>query len=122
MGTNTAEYAREYRRKNPKRMAAIAKRCREKHKDKINKTLREWRRGRRDALQRIKLVSGCTDCGYNRCAEALDFDHVKGNKVLGVTRLAQSTDWEAVLKEIEKCVVRCSNCHREKTATRRKSS
>jgi hypothetical protein len=61
----------------------------------------------------------CVDCGETdlRC---LDFDHrdaatKEGNvgKMLG-----DALSWAKVLTEIEKCDVRCANCHRRVTSER----
>jgi hypothetical protein len=58
----------------------------------------------------------CIDCGEPDPI-VLDFDHVKGTKRSGVSELALH-GWgiHAVQTEIAKCVVRCANCHRRKTA------
>jgi hypothetical protein len=46
----------------------------------------------------------------------LEFDH-RGNKVKNVSEmLGSSCTWGTILKEINKCDVRCSNCHKIKTA------
>lgn len=53
----------------------------------------------------------CVDCG-NSDIRVLEFDHVRGEKRLGVATLARSGyGLNAVVKEIEKCEVRCKNCH-----------
>ncbi len=60
----------------------------------------------------------CVDCGEtdSRC---LDFDHVRGKKRLDVSRMIGNFSLEAIEEEIEKCEVRCSNCHRKRTVERR---
>jgi hypothetical protein len=61
----------------------------------------------------------CVDCGENDVM-VLDFDHVSGTKVNDVSRMiAYCFSIERLRTEIEKCVVRCSNCHRRKTARER---
>lgn len=70
----------------------------------------------RPFLATYKLERGCIDCGYRANACALEFDHVRGVKVKEVSSF---TSIEAALKEIEKCEVRCANCHRIITANRR---
>jgi len=63
---------------------------------------------------------GCVDCGEKdfRC---LEFDHVRGikKKVRGSSGVGQFVrdgyKWETVLKEINKCEVRCASCHKIKT-------
>jgi hypothetical protein len=58
----------------------------------------------------------CVDCGETDPV-VLDFDHVRGVKRQSVTRMI-SCQWSltSVFEEIAKCVVRCANCHRRKTA------
>jgi L-lactate utilization protein LutB len=61
----------------------------------------------------------CIDCGETDLT-CLDFDHVKGHKVNDISGMISNTySEENILKEIEKCEVRCSNCHRKKTAKER---
>jgi hypothetical protein len=59
----------------------------------------------------------CVDCG-ERDPVVLDFDHVRGVKKAGVCFLANigTASLETLRAEIEKCEVRCANCHRRKTA------
>jgi hypothetical protein len=62
------------------------------------------------------LAHPCVDCGETDPL-VLDFDHrepsLKSNEV---SRMAHHRPWRVVLEEIEKCDVRCANCHRRKTA------
>ena len=77
---------------------------------------RERRQYRREIISEIKIKSGCIDCGYNENFVALDFDHIN-NKSMNVSKaVGTGKPLEFILKEIEKCVVRCANCHRIKTA------
>ncbi len=58
----------------------------------------------------------CIDCG-EADPMVLDFDHVTGTKVANVSSLvANGYSLSAVKREIAKCVVRCANCHRRRTA------
>lgn len=56
----------------------------------------------------------CVDCGEADLV-VLDFDHVRGKKRGNVSSL-KAVSLQAVQEEIEKCDVRCANCHRRKTA------
>lgn len=58
----------------------------------------------------------CVDCG-EKDLRVLDFDHKKRvNKFKSVSRmLAGHYSWKSVKAEIDKCEVRCANCHRRKT-------
>lgn len=61
----------------------------------------------------------CVDCGESDPI-VLDFDHIRGTKTASVSYLlGSSMSWDRVQKEIDKCVVRCANCHRKKTAKER---
>ena len=57
------------------------------------------------------MATGCVDCGY-RDIRALDFDHVRGEKVVDVgAMIRRGRSASAVRAEIAKCEVRCRNCH-----------
>lgn len=81
-------------------------------------------RRRMAALQAIKMERGCVDCGYREHPAALQFDHrdpATKHRWAGGGSLAQhiTRRWTDVLAEVEKCDVRCANCHAVRTATER---
>jgi len=57
----------------------------------------------------------CVDCGESDIV-VLEFDHQQ-NKEESISR-AMVNGWsiKRIQKEIDKCEVRCANCHRKKTA------
>lgn len=64
----------------------------------------------------ILSKSKCIDCPESRL-ETLDFDHVRGQKSRNISVMVRKgLKIEDIKKEIEKCEVRCSNCHRVKTS------
>jgi 5-methylcytosine-specific restriction endonuclease McrA len=66
-------------------------------------------------LMAVALKGGrCQFCGYNRYIGALDFHHVNERiKKFDLSTRGLTRSWEKIKKEIEKCVLVCSNCHRE---------
>ena len=59
---------------------------------------------------------GCVDCGTKDPA-VLEFDHKdRPSKVAAVSTLVRQQSWRALFAEIDKCEVRCANCHRRRTA------
>lgn len=86
-------------------------------KHKLN-TLQKVRRSE----NRVKIVQylkshPCIDCGESDI-RVLDFDHVDpSSKTQNVTRMACAStySWDRVKEEIDKCEIRCANCHRKKT-------
>jgi hypothetical protein len=62
----------------------------------------------------------CVDCGESNPV-LLEFDHRPGvHKVERVSQMvAGGYSLERIISEIEKCDVRCANCHRRKTAEER---
>jgi Zn finger protein HypA/HybF involved in hydrogenase expression len=57
----------------------------------------------------------CVDCGETDIV-VLEFDHI-GTKTAEVSALLTGGySWDRILLEIEKCEVRCANCHRIKTS------
>lgn len=64
----------------------------------------------------IKLERWCIDCWYNKYAAALQFDHIH-SKVSSISKMVK--EWNSlntILAEIEKCEVRCANCHHIRTS------
>lgn len=60
--------------------------------------------------------NGCCECKENDPA-CLDFDHVRGKKINIISKMVGTgTSLPKILEEIDKCVIRCANCHRKKTA------
>lgn len=57
----------------------------------------------------------CIDCMETNIL-LLDFDHMR-DKEFGIAQLiSKRASWTTIKREIDKCVVRCANCHRIKTA------
>lgn len=70
----------------------------------------------RNYINKVKNVS-CMDCGIKYPPYVMDFDHRdKKSKDIDVGRMING-GWskEKVDKEIEKCDIVCSNCHRIRT-------
>ena len=69
----------------------------------------------------IKVASGCIDCGYAAHAEALQFDHTRNDKKGNVSDLIRSDySWATIVTEMNKCEVRCANCHAVRTSQRKR--
>lgn len=57
----------------------------------------------------------CIDCGESDPI-VLEFDHILGKKAGTISNMITNNGLEKIKEEIKKCVVRCANCHRRKTA------
>jgi hypothetical protein len=80
----------------------------------------EWRREHRNTIygnvMAYLVAHPCVDCG-EADPIVLQFDHVRGNKVAAIASMIRMCrTWAAIAAEIEKCAVRCANCHTRKTA------
>lgn len=65
-------------------------------------------------LQEYKSTLKCEICGENHLA-CIDFHHLDpSKKERGISRTVfRGWNWERIYKEIEKCRVLCSNCHKK---------
>lgn len=54
----------------------------------------------------------CQCCGYNRCIRALEFHHLDPSHK-DFTISGKSKSFETLKKEADKCILVCSNCHKE---------
>jgi 5-methylcytosine-specific restriction endonuclease McrA len=66
---------------------------------------------------KIKIEAGCAICGYNKCATALEFDHIIPRKLTGESPVNATASWENLKHATENPNIRilCSNCHAEKS-------
>jgi hypothetical protein len=66
-----------------------------------------------DFINDYKKSHPCVDCG-NPDFRVLEFDHVTNDKEIDISQTI-SAGWSEVriLSEIEKCEVRCANCHKK---------
>lgn len=73
-------------------------------------------------VDQFKLSAGCMDCGYRAHVDALEFDHRPGEvKRMIVSQIKHSASRGMLKNEMNKCDVVCANCHRVRTANRRKA-
>lgn len=90
--------------------------------DYVSRALREMKMKREDALSLIYGYLGnhpCVDCGETDLV-LLEFDHVDPTtKTAEVACMVGRRSWPVISAEIAKCVVRCANCHRRRTARQR---
>jgi len=95
--------------------------CKQKHhydrvKEQTNtyhsQTIRSYKR----KLYLIEMLGGsCRNCGYDKNLSALEFHHrdPNGKDSQLDMRTLSNRSMEFIMKEVEKCDLLCSNCHRE---------
>lgn len=73
------------------------------------------RRRKKVKLMAVEYKGGkCQRCGYNKCVDAMDFHHRDPNeKDFSVSHKGHCKSWQHIKKELDKCDLLCSNCHRE---------
>ena len=82
-------------------------------KKKISNTeaVESWRKRKKKALVEYK-GGKCQCCGYSRCIEALEFHHLDPN-IKSFTISGKSKSFNSLKSEVDKCILVCSNCHKE---------
>jgi hypothetical protein len=93
-----------------------------KNKDSRSSISLATRKERRVKLRRInaglllRYIQNhpCVDCGETDW-RVLEFDHLRDKKYC-ISEMISNFKWESIEREIEKCVVRCANCHRRRHA------
>ena len=64
--------------------------------------------------QAVEYKGGvCEKCGYNKSLAALEFHHIDPNEKDFAIANMNHKSWSFIKKELDKCVMLCSNCHRE---------
>ena len=95
-----------------------------KRKDRVNNlqyickdcNLKDRLDRQRDFKQQCVDYKGgeCQCGGYNACNHALDFHHIDPKiKKFGISKCRKTKVTQEILAELDKCILVCSNCHRE---------
>lgn len=64
--------------------------------------------------QAVKLLGEkCCICGYNKCIDALEFHHSNPKEKEFKLGSGNTMSWKEYKKEALKCILVCSNCHKE---------
>lgn len=100
--------------KSNERQAAAVRKHYELNRTKIKKRAKAFtylaRIRNKKFIDEYFSTHPCVDCGESD-REVLTFDHVRGKKRGDVSVMAKDCAIETIIKEIEKCDVRCWNCH-----------
>jgi hypothetical protein len=83
--------------------------------EKIDDGLTRNERKKQFAVDYLGGKCSNPECGYNKCLDAMEFHHKdpeqKDFQISEAIRRYISD--EEILKELDKCILLCSNCHRE---------
>lgn len=86
-----------------------------RERQKIKERQNSIREEQRDYIWKYLLLHPCVDCGETNPL-VLEFDHVRGIKNANVgSLLLRGVAMNTLLEEINKCDIRCANCHKIKT-------
>lgn len=116
------DFYKDQRRKDG--LQIYCKDCRDTHNKQYNLSKKEYLNQKRQERRQSRYLyllnylasHGCVDCGETDPI-VLDFDHVSGDKIDALSHMAHAVrPMDVIQQEIEKCQIRCSNCHRRKTA------
>ncbi len=66
-------------------------------------------------VYKVRYASSCIDCQESD-GRVLDFDHIRGKKVKAISTMHRGTKFTLldIIHELEKCDVRCVNCHKQR--------
>ena len=85
------------------------------HKQKVFEYNKKYKLEAKKFIYNFLLENPCIECGESDPC-ALDFDHISDKEINISSAVTRGWSIERISKEIEKCIVRCANCHRKKTA------
>lgn len=98
-------HSKNYYRQNQKHQIKQIKTRKKKYKEVLF-----------DNLWDLFCKSGCAKCGIKNPV-VLEFDHIeRASKKENISKMLQKVNtWEGIKKELDKCQILCSNCHKMKT-------
>jgi hypothetical protein len=91
--------------------------------NKDTKRGRRWCTGCCTKIRRVRQKQAavtykggkCNRCGFNKHISALEFHHHK-DKLFNIGMVANKS-WDIIKKELDKCELLCSNCHKAEHST-----
>lgn len=110
-----------YKNKEDRKLAS--KKSYNKHRDKKLERSKKWAKfyinRNKNYINEYLKTHPCIDCG-NDNPIVLDFDHVRGKKLNTISHIKKHAySLNYVQNEIDKCDIRCANCHRIVTFNRK---
>ena len=81
---------------------------------KSSEAVKEWRKNTKTKMV-ICMGFKCQICGYSKSMNALEFHHIDPKEKdfsFGSSR-GSPQKWETLKEELLKCILLCSNCHKE---------
>lgn len=83
-------------------------RCRKCSSDAVQRARRKLK------AQLVEYKGGkCEICGYDKCISALEFHHPNPDEKEFQISNCNIKSFERLKKEVDKCILVCSNCHKE---------
>ena len=95
-----------YNRGKDKKAAAYCKKC--SNKITVERMIQF-------KLKCVEYKGGkCIECGYNKYYGSMEFHHLDPTlKEFSLSKMRSSAFNAKIIKELDKCVLLCSNCHKE---------
>ena len=78
----------------------------------IRKTSKKVYKFLRDYVRRLKMFGSCSKCGEDRWY-VLDFHHIQDKDDSVANLIKRRCSVKRLKRELRKCTLLCSNCHRE---------
>lgn len=103
-----SDKARMMNKGNGRKSQSLCKKCHNEN------TIKKGRKNK-DLLLLYK-GGKCERCEYNECSDALEFHHVDPKSKDPSFQSLRHWSLEKAKKEVDKCMLLCSNCHRAKHA------
>lgn len=112
--SKTGYNLRKSRNKTQNKTCPICKRLFPYSKNNLCSSCRTlFQRNRKKEKLIKQLGDKCSRCGYNKCIKALEFHHIDPNNKSFNISGSLHLSMEILSSEVKKCVLLCSNCHRE---------
>lgn len=81
---------------------------------KQSDAVKNWRQKTKELIV-VSMGGKCVLCGYNKCFSALELHHLnRSEKLFSFSGIrARPREWNIIEQELKKCILVCSNCHKE---------